>query len=182
MEARIYCFRLHLRRSPQPTRTSAFSAWRCRRVTVSGPWLCYLGVPGGLMVSSRKPSLQTSKLRCSPVSGLFFVRERPTTNLPAANQRSVVPAGLAASASGFWLLPKSSPRKHCPSLSCKSANHPAYRAGLFGFHSRSNFFASASCSRVILDATTLRLLAASSRSSLAECGNREAARSTHMYA
>ena len=36
------------------------------------------------MVSSRKPSLQTSKPRCSPVSGLIFVRDSPTANLPAA--------------------------------------------------------------------------------------------------
>ena len=48
-------------------------------------------------------------------------------------------------------------RRELPELKCKSTNYPAYRAGPFGFHSRNSFFASASCSRVILDATTLRL-------------------------
>ena len=77
------------------------------------------------MVSSRKPSLQTSKPRCSPVSGLIFVRESPTTNLPAAIRDQPCPLPQGDDPTGPRRL-AASPVRAISSLTYRSASYHSY--------------------------------------------------------
>jgi hypothetical protein len=74
------------------------------------------------MVSSRKPSLQTSKPRCSPVSGLIFVRDSPTANLPAAIRDQPCPLPQGGDPTGPRRL-AASPVRAISSLHASQAVH-----------------------------------------------------------